>query len=301
MPALQDTVGLELPPSTRKSPRPQQATRPRTGKNISLDLEAPPRKAREPLASQEIFQDLDQPDLALDQPDEPDEPQASEEVSLDLSSLEVNMVHLDGLESPDEPEEDLEFDLDQKRVGDEEFLPGPEPDEDADDRFNPKMDDGVESLAMLGLADTPYTSGLASRETGPHDRTTDPHDPVRRHRATGSAAFDGEQEDDFHRSAIWVLLVITLFGAAWAVWPDRYTLWTQVTGDFSTLKMLQLKTVPADAQVYINGKLEKSRPIRFSEDQEKIDLRVQKEGYSSHTQTVKTGRDKPLEVVLKKR
>lgn len=300
MPELQATQDVDMLLATGKTGKVPRKKTPRPDQTGKLGITAPPKRAREPLASQEIFQDLDTPEPETKQPREPP---PSEEISLDLDAMEANVVPLDGLGGPPETEDDMELDLDQDRLGDEAFLPGPEQDDsNQDDLFSPGPDDGVQSLAMLQVADDPYTSGMiASRDTGRQQRITGPNESARRPRATGSAAFDGEQEDDFHRSAIWVLVVILLVGAGWAIWPNRHTLLPMVTGDYSGLKMLQLKTTPADATIYVNGKLQQARPIRFSGDQEKLEVRVQAEGYASKVVTFQTDQKAPLEIVLKRR
>ena len=308
-PALEATMAATTPTGERLRPLAKKK-RPPVGKSIGL--EAPDRGPIEPIASQEIFQELDS---TSSKPDKPDRSEDSREVSLDLSALEGDVVPLDGLDAPsDAARDDLELDLDGQRIEDEQFLPGPDEgsarpgpgpgsaDDDERDRFRPNLDDGTEPLSMLEVADDPFHSGgMTSRGTGRHERVSGPHDAVHKHRATGSAAFEGEQEDDFHRSALLVLAVLFVLGAALAAWPERLSLWTSVTDDYSASKMLHLETVPADADVYVNGRLEKSRPIRFAEADKKIDLRVQAVGFASKTLTGKTDDKAPVKVVLKKR
>ena len=305
-PALEETQDLELHISTNRG-TPPATRRPRANRKIDLKIEAPPRRSQAPLASQELFLDLDTPELALD---EPKLASPEEEMSLDLDSLESNMVALDATTDPAHVGDDLEFDLDRDRVGREQFLPGPEPDKprpsfaaaEDDDLFRPRMDDGVESMAMLEVADTPFAGGLApSPEAHRPARTTGASEAVRKSRHTGSAAFEGEQEDDFHRSCIWVLLIMIALGGAWAIWPDRHVLLSEVTGDRSSLKALRLTTQPEDAQVYVNGKLQERGPIRLAGDQAKLDIRVQAEGYISQTKTVKSDVKDPIKVELKRR
>ena len=280
---------------------------PKTGKVKKVDtgITAPPKaKKREPLASQEIFQglgdDAPPPDTAADPFAPPLD--AGDEPSIDLDSL--NMVPLDDMDGPGEPvvddPHDMELDLEPSGAEEPAFLSAPEPEpqgrkRDDADPFAPRPD-AETPMSMLDVADDPFHG---SRATGREERVTGPHGAVTR--PSGSAAFEGEQEGEFHRAAIQVLLVALLLGAVVAVWPDRYRLWSAVTGDYSTLKMMHLTTEPKDAAVYLNGRLAKARPIRFPGDLKSVDLRVSASGYVTAKKTVKVDVKGPLKIVLKKR
>ncbi len=281
--------------------------KPKTGsvKKVKTGITSrPPAEKREPLANKEIFQGLDEvesdPAAAADPFAPP--PDAGAEPSIDLDSLD--MVSLDNMDGPGEPvvdeADDMELDLEQHSADENAFLSCPEPEAQKKERngdpFAPSMDDADTPMAMLDVADDPFIQG--GKESGRHERVTGPQRAVRR--SSGSAAFEGEQDTEFHRAAIQALLVLLFLGAVVAIWPERYKLWSAVSGDYSMLNMLPLTTVPRDAKVYVNGRLEQSRPIRYPGDLEALELRVQAPGYVTKKQTVKSDAKGAVKIVLKK-
>ena len=168
------------------------------------------------------------------------------------------------------------------------------------DPFAPADDEGATALSALQLAEVTIepVGEMAPRESGSQlsseGKTGAP--AVR-----GSAAMYEELETEFHRAAMWVLLVCLLAGAALAAWPQRYQLWTYVSGDWSVMKMLDLKTDPPNAAVYIDGELQSGRPLRFEGDKKEIRVRVQAEGHRSKRIKVKADIRETLKIKLDRR